>query len=121
MHRPHSNHFSSIRPPPIRTVECRIQFINFGVVDTIHETFRATVLIKARWRDPMRISEYDPKLHWNPLLIVENAQTIPTVNWLEKISYTTHVMSDVTEVTEIRRIDGDFWERFELKDFPLGE
>ena len=91
---------------PLRIIECRVQFINLGVVDTIHETFRASVLIKSRWREPIRITEYDPNIHWNPLLSVENGQTISTVNWVEKISYLTTPLSDATEITEIRRIDG---------------
>lgn len=113
------NQFSLSRP--IRIIECRIQFLNLGVVDTIHETFRASVLIKSRWREPIFIDEYKPERHWNPLLVVENGQTIPTVNWSEKVSYSVVNLGDVTEITEARLIDGDFWERFELKDFPLGE
>ncbi len=113
------NKFSLSRP--IRIIECRIQFLNLGVVDTIHETFRASVLIKSRWREPIFIDEYKPERHWNPLLVVENGQTIPTVNWSEKVSYSVINLGDLTEITEARLIDGDFWERFELKDFPLGK
>ena len=105
---------------PIKYIETRIQFLNFGVVDTIHETFRATVLIKARWRESSVITNYDRNIHWNPLLSVENGQTISTVNWVEQITYELTPLVDGTEVTEIRKIEGDFWERFELADFPLG-
>ena len=89
-----------------KIVECRVQFINFGVVDTIHETYRATVIIKARWHEPSKIAFYDPEKHWNPRIYVENGQTIATVNWVEKISYNLNHLVNGTEVTETRRIEG---------------
>lgn len=105
--------------PAPRIIECRVQFVNFGVVDTIHETFRAAVLIKSRWREPAKLTQYNPNNHWNPLLTIENGQTISTINWVESISYSTRPLHDGTEITEFRKIEGDFWERFELEDFPL--
>jgi len=104
----------------VRIIESRVQFLNLGVVDTIHETFRASILIKSRWKDPARFTDYDSLIHWNPMLHIENAQTIPVMNWIENISYVTRPLIDGTEITEIRKVEGDFWERFELIDFPLG-
>lgn len=113
-----TNHFCGNQ---IRVIESRVQFLNLGVVDTIHETFRASILIKSRWKDTSRFTDYDPMVHWNPLLHIENAQTIPAMNWVENTTYMTRPLSDGTEITEIRKVEGDFWERFELADFPLGK
>lgn len=113
-----SNRSSLLRPD--RTVQIRLQFLNFGTINTVNEVFRATVLMKARWTDARRINIYDPDIDWNPRLYIENGQTISTVNWVEETRYELRHFDEYTEITEIRSITGDFWERMELHDFPLG-
>lgn len=105
----------------VKLIECRVQFINFGMVDTLNETFRATIVMKAKWYEKGRLTFYDPHLHWNPKILIENGQSIPTTNWTEISSYKLVNLEDSTQIVETRRIEGDFWERFELEDFPLGK
>lgn len=104
-----------------RVVECRVQFLSFGTIDLINEVFLASVIVKCKWTDKNKITDYDPNKHWNPQLYIENAQTISTDNWIEEITYKTKSLSNCTEITEERNITGYFWERMELNDFPLGK
>ena len=66
-----------------------------------------------------RLGYYDPDIHWNPKIIIENGQSIPTTNWTEEITYNLIDFDDSTQIIETRKIEGDFWQRFELEDFPL--
>lgn len=113
-----SNRTSLLRPN--RTVQIRLQFLNFGTINTVNEVYRATILMKARWTEARRINIYDPDMDWNPRLYIENGQTISTVNWVEETRYELRHFDEYTEITEIKSITGDFWERMELHDFPLG-
>ena len=90
------------------------------MVDTLNETFRASIILKAKWFEKSRLCYYDPDIHWNPKIIIENGQSIPTTNWTEEITYNLIDFDDSTQIIETRKIEGDFWERFELEDFPLG-
>ena len=58
---------------PLRVVECSLQFLQIGEVDTMNERFQAVVLIKAKWYESDKITDYDPKKYWNPKLYIENA------------------------------------------------
>jgi hypothetical protein len=91
-----------------RVVECRIQFIKFCKIDIIGEQFRAKVIIKSRWKDYDTIEKYDPSVHWNPKLFIENIKTLPTNNLIEKISYKTEMFSNFTQITETREVTGMF-------------
>lgn len=58
---------------PLRVIECSMQFLQIGEVDTMNERFQAMVLIRSKWNEPDKLTEYDPKKNWNPKLYIENA------------------------------------------------
>lgn len=89
-----------------RVVECRVQFIKFCKIDIIGEQFRAKVVFKAKWKEYDLIRNYDPNVHWNPRLFVENCKSLPTNNIIEKVRYTTELFSNYTQITEIREMTG---------------
>lgn len=99
-----------------RIVECSIEFLQIGEVDTMNERYQAIVQTKSKWYENESITEYNPKQHWNPKLFIENASH---EKFQEDISYTVTNLSDKTMITEIRLSKGTFWERMELNDFPL--
>ena len=89
-----------------KTIKCRVQFINFGTVNVIDEVYRASIVVKSRWQDSAKITKYDPEKHWNPRLYIENGQTIPSVNWIEDITYKCVEFKEYTEIIETRCITG---------------
>lgn len=88
----------------IKLVEVLIQFCRIGEIDTINEKYQAEVSIEAKWLEKESISVYDAKVHWNPMLYVENAMQINS----EQIQY--HIIKDKDSeyniVNEIRYIKG---------------
>ena len=90
----------------LKLVECRVEFITFGEVDTFNEQFKAHVLVRSRWLEDCIITEYDPKKDWNPKLFVDNA--IPE-KYYEEIRYKLQQIGDKTEITEIRTCKGDYF------------
>lgn len=92
----------------VRTVECRVQFLKFGNINVTTELFRSVVLIKAKWTESGLITNYDPEVHWNPELFVENWKPIPVPNNIQKITYSLRQFpdSDTTVITESREITG---------------
>lgn len=86
-----------------KIIECRVEFVTFGEVDTFNEQFKAHVLIRSRWFENEIITEYDPKTAWNPKLFVENA--IPE-KFYEEINYKLEQHEDRTEITEVRSCKG---------------
>jgi hypothetical protein len=99
-----------------KLIECSIQFIQIGEVDTMNERYQAVVEIKAKWYDDEIIENYDPKKHWNPKLFIENASYDKNI---EEINYSVSKYYDRTLITETRIAKGTFWERMELRDFPV--
>ncbi len=87
----------------IKTVECRVEFLSFGQVDTFNEQFKAHVLIRSRWSVDEIMTEYNPKKDWNPKLFVENA--IPE-KFYEEINYKLEKFDNKTEITEVRSCKG---------------
>ena len=83
-----------------------IKFLNFGNIDLVGEVFRCHVLVTSKWTESGQIDKYDPSVHWNPKLYIENGQHVCTIDWYEKISYSTEVIGDYTEITEYRDITG---------------
>lgn len=104
-----SEYFKSHR----RTVECRIQFLKLGEIHVTQEMFRATVVIKSKWTEHgMLIDKYDPEVHWNPELFVENWKRIPASTNVVNISYTVQHKNDSTVVIETREIQGRSQRKF---------
>jgi len=91
-----------------RLVEVHVVFLQIGEVDTINEKYQATVKIKARWCEKSITTEYDPNVHWNPKLFIENALN---EKFKEEITYETAQINDKVLVTESRICKGTFWER----------
>ena len=102
----------------IKQLECRVEFVKIGQIDTREEYYGATVKIKTKWYENEIIKKYDPEVHWNPKIYIENA--IVDVNYFQDVSYEVAQVDVRTEITETRKCKGRFWERIELSDFPLG-
>ncbi len=92
-------------------IECRIEFVKMGGIDTVKEKFKATIKLRSKWYEKKIIEDYDPKKHWNPKIYIENS--ISSVNYFQDVSYKTKQLGEITEITEIRTIKGEFWERME--------
>ena len=91
--------------PDIKYVQVVIEFTRIGEIDTMNEKYQAEVIIESKWTENFDIIEYDPDLHWNPKLFIENA-----INELkETISYRTHKENGCTVITEVRRSKGKFF------------
>lgn len=58
----------------IKFVEVFIQFVRIGEIDTMNEKYQAEVNIESRWITNEQLNgKYDPNLHWNPKIYIENA------------------------------------------------
>ena len=91
-----------------RTVECRIQFLKIGEIYVTQEMFRAIVVIKSKWTEHgLLIDNYDPEVHWNPQLFIENWKRIPASTNIVTISYNVQKLDNSTVVIETREIIGD--------------
>ena len=66
-----------------KLVEVSIRFLSIGEIDTMNEKFQAQVKITANWLENEIIDKYNPDVHWNPKLFIENAFQEPK----EKIKY----------------------------------
>jgi hypothetical protein len=86
-----------------REVECRIEFVNIGEVDTYNEQFKAHVIIRSRWYEDGHIEQYSPEKYWNPKLFIKNL--IPEKNY-EAVAYKLIQFETNTEITEIRTCKG---------------
>lgn len=74
-----------------------------GQIDTLNERFHAEFTIEAMWSSKEEInSEYDPSLHWNPKIHIENLFG----NLEETIKYYVKKTSDEIFVIEKRQIKG---------------
>ena len=99
-----------------RDVNIMVEFIRIGEIDTMNEKYQAEVEIEASWLTDEKIINYDPKIHWNPMLYVENllTETKQTVDYTVDVEENGNVL-----ITESRKIKGIFWERLELQNFPV--
>ena len=89
-----------------KLVECRVEFVVVGKVNTIDECFSATIKIRSKWNENEIISKYNPDIHWNPKIYVENS--IPEVNFFQEASYKTNIYDRVTEIVETKICKGIF-------------
>ncbi len=94
-----------------KTVQVTFEFVNIGEIDTIKETLEAELVIESRWLTSENFIEYDAKKNWNPLLYIENANTIK-----ESIFYDVEVTEDsqTKHVSEIRLVRGNFWQNLNV-------
>lgn len=83
----------------------------------MNEQYDAEINFEATWTENQMLNTYDPSIHWNPLLYIENLLS-------EKKETITYTVShddgdDRTTVTEHHYLKGSFWERLELHNFPV--
>jgi hypothetical protein len=100
------------------TVEVYMIFLRIGEIDNVKEQFQAEAYFEASWEDESVNPKetFNPKLHWEPVLIIENAVS----NLKQEIKYRVENVDGKNRVFECRTIKAIFWERLELWDFPLG-
>lgn len=83
----------------LRIIECSIEFLQIGEVDTMNERYQAIVKTKSKWFENEILTEYDPKKNWNPRLYIENALH---EKFQEEINYKIVTIDKRTLITEIR-------------------
>lgn len=83
----------------LRIIECSIEFLQIGEVDTMNERYQAIVKTKSKWYENEILTEYDPKKNWNPRLYIENALH---EKFQEEINYKIVTIDKRTLITEIR-------------------
>ena len=68
-----------------RVVHVSVEFIRIGEIDTMNDKFNAEICIESKWieKEFIEIGSFDPKIHWNPKLFIENTLVEPK----EKIKY----------------------------------
>jgi hypothetical protein len=90
----------------LKHVQIVVEFAKIGEIDTLNERYQAEFYIEAKWIEKTEITEYDPNVHWNPKIYVENTYQEPK----EVVKY--DLSRDVDNnlvITEIRHIKGMFW------------
>ena len=87
----------------IKEIECRVEFVNIGEVDTFNEQFKAYVIIRSRWYETEKIVEYDAEKQWNPKLYIQN---LIADKFYETVTYKLIQHENATEVIETRSCKG---------------
>lgn len=60
----------------IRQVHVHVEFLKIGEIDIMTEKYTAEVHIQSKWDESnLEITKYDPLVHWNPKLYVDNILT----------------------------------------------
>lgn len=95
-------------------VEVAFEFCSIGEIDTLKETFQASVNIESKWSTTETFSKYDPNIHRNPHLYIDNALEVK-----EEINYEIAEERGFKVITEIRYIKGTFWEKLNFQNFPF--
>jgi hypothetical protein len=84
----------------------------------MNEFFQCEVLIKSKWFETDRtieIKSYDPNIHWNPKLYIQNVLN----DCKETVNYKVKSSENGVLITEYKTIKAKFWERIELYDVCL--
>jgi hypothetical protein len=106
-HRPSFSSFRAAEEnPEFKYVQLLVEITKIGEIDTLNERYQAEFYIEAKWVEKNNeITEYDPKVHWNPKIYVENTHQEPK----ETIKYDLSRDEDNNLIiTEIRHIKGFF-------------
>lgn len=105
-----------------RCVLVSFEFVSIGEIDMMNERFQAEVIIESKWLisedklNLLNVDSFDPKMHWNPELYIENAHT----NVREQKKYAlTKGKNNEFFVTEYRLVKGNFWQRVELENVNI--
>jgi hypothetical protein len=72
----------------------------------MNEKYQADVIIQSEWIGDSDISVYDPKIHWNPELSIENQLSVTK----ESISYSVTEKPGVNVIRETRQVKGNYHE-----------
>lgn len=84
-------------------VQVYIHFGRIGEIDTMNEKYQAEFTVESSWISNEPISNYDPNVHWNPKLYIENAIQEPK----ESIKYSlSRDANNNCIITEIRQVKG---------------
>ena len=77
-------------------------FIKIGEIDMMNDKYQAEVYIEAYWIANENIEKYDPAVHWNPLLYIENlvTESMHTIEY--KMSYNENNQLIITEHRKIK-------------------
>ncbi len=94
---------NSVESENLKKIQCRVEFVNIGEVDTFREQFKAYVIVRSRWFEKEKIEEYDAETHWNPQLYIQNL--IPEKIY-ETVTYKVIQHEDTTEIIETRSCKG---------------
>lgn len=85
-----------------KKVDVTVEFENIGHVDQLNSKFYAEFFIELKWISVEKIENYDPLIHWNPQLYIENAQSILS----EYIHHELQSEQNTHYVIESRKIKG---------------
>jgi hypothetical protein len=92
--------------PEFRYVQLLVEITKIGEIDTLNERYQAEFYIEAKWVEKHAAAdmvEYDPRVHWNPKIYVENTHQDPK----ETVRYDLARDEDNNlTITEIRHIKG---------------
>ena len=89
----------------IRRVECRLEFVKIGSIDTREQCFTATIKIRTKWIENGVFTKYSSDMNWNPKIYVQNAKS--GVDLFEDNMYKTKILDEgKTEIMEIKKIKG---------------
>ncbi len=91
-------------------------FHRISEIDNVKEQFKANIFVEAKWEDnSIDSNKFDSKKYWTPSIYIEN--TIGKIK--QDIKYKIERKLEKTYVIESRNIESLFWEKLELKNFPL--
>jgi len=68
----------------------------------MNEKYQADVIIQSEWIEKNDIKSYDPTLHWNPQLFIENQLSVTK----ETITYSVSNKAGFNWITETRQVKG---------------
>lgn len=100
----------------VRDVHVHVEFLKIGEVDIMTEKYTAEVHVQSKWIEKnLSIRKYDPNVHWNPKLYVDNI-----LNELKlTIDYSIERNHDHLVIIEDRILKAQFMEKMELNNFPV--
>lgn len=101
LHHPSFLITTESRPRP---VQISVEFKRIGEIDTMNEKYQAEIVIESSWTETEEINSYDPKVHWNPFLFVDNLinESRQHIHYNIEVDESSHTRT----ITEVRNIKG---------------
>lgn len=81
-----------------------IRFMRIGEIDGMNEKYQAEIFIEACWEEKSYINKYDPAIHWNPMLYIENLLTEIKTTVDYSVDYDEYGNCIITESRNIKGI-----------------